>query len=201
MALGSTTKVLLVAVAAGVLGIVAGLVLNGPGPLLRSETGQRVLGRVIAASAPQPPAGLEVAARGEPIPALRLPRLDGNPVALPAAYAGRPILINLWASWCGPCIEEMPELERFSADQGANGTQVVGIALDDAASVRTFLERVLVTYPILVDQAGPTDSGVQLGNPRGVLPYTVLVDADGRLLKQKIGPFQHGEIDGWARRD
>lgn len=117
---------------------------------------------------------------------------------LPQAHAGRPQLINLWASWCGPCIEEMPELDRFAGQQGDQGTQVVGIALDDADAVRAFLERVPVRYPILIDAAGPADAGVQLGNVKGVLPYSVLVDAQGRLLKQKVGPFRDGEIDSWA---
>ena len=196
--MGSTGRILLVAVVAGVLGAAAGLWLNGPGPLLRTEVGQRALHSVLQSTAPAPPAGLAVASRGEVIPSLQLPTLDDDRITLPAAYAGRPILINLWASWCGPCIEEMPELDRFAATQDANGTQVVGIALDDEAAVREFLRRIPVRYPILLDQAGPRDAGVQLGNPKGVLPYTVLVSADGRLLKQKIGPFQHGEIDNWV---
>ncbi|HZX77050.1 TlpA disulfide reductase family protein [Lysobacter sp.] len=196
--MGSTGRILLVAVVAGVLGAAAGLWLNGPGPLLRTEVGQRALHSVLQSTAPAPPAGLAVASRGEVIPSLQLPTLDDDRITLPAAYAGRPILINLWASWCGPCIEEMPELDRFAATQDTNGTQVVGIALDDEAAVREFLRRIPVRYPILLDQAGPRDAGVQLGNPKGVLPYTVLVSADGRLLKQKIGPFQHGEIDNWV---
>lgn len=196
--MGSTAKILLVAAVAGALGLVAGLVVNGPGPLLRSEVGQRALQSAMDASAPEPPADLPVARRGEAVPAIRLPALDGATVELPAAYAGRPVLVNLWASWCGPCIEEMPELDRYAASQGANGTQVVGIALDDAAAVEAFLKRVPVGYPILLDEAGPRDAGVQLGNPKGVLPYTALISADGRLVKQKIGPFQHGEIDNWV---
>lgn len=194
----ASSKVLLVALAAGLLGIVASLMLNGPGPLLGSEPGQRVLQEVLSASAPQPPAGTPVAQRGETIPTITLPNLDGTSVTLPDAYAGRPLLINLWASWCGPCIEEMPELQRFSSTQGANGVQVIGIALDDAQAVRAFLQRVPVDYPILIDAPGPADAGVRLGNPKGVLPYSALVSADGRLLKQRIGPFAHGEIDGWA---
>lgn len=194
----ASSKVLLVALAAGVLGIVASLMINGPGPLLGSEPGQRVLQEVLSASAPQPPAGTPVAQRGETIPTITLPNLDGTSVTLPDAYAGRPLLINLWASWCGPCIEEMPELQRFSSTQGANGVQVIGIALDDAQAVRAFLQRVPVDYPILIDAPGPADAGVRLGNPKGVLPYSALVSADGRLLKQRIGPFAHGEIDGWA---
>jgi len=196
--MGSTAKILLVAVIAGALGVVAGLVVNGPGPLLRTEIGQRALQSAMEVSAPKPPADLPVARRGEVIPTIRLPALDGTTVELPAAHAGKPILVNLWASWCGPCIEEMPELDRFAASQGANGTQVVGIALDDAEAVQAFLKRVPVRYTILLDEAGPRDAGVQLGNPKGVLPYTVLISADGRLIKQKIGPFQHGEIDNWV---
>ncbi|HSR65680.1 MAG TPA: TlpA disulfide reductase family protein, partial [Xanthomonadaceae bacterium] len=95
--------------------------------------------------------------------------------------------------------KEMPELQRFAATQGPNGVQVVGIALDDVAAVRAFLRRVPVRYPILVDAPGPADAGVRLGNPRGVLPYSVLVSADGRLLKQRIGPFDPGELGAWAR--
>jgi len=196
--MGSTAKILLVAAIAGALGVVAGLVVNGPGPLLRTEVGQRALQSAMDATAPKPPADLPVARRGEVIPTIRLPALDGTTVALPAAHAGRPILVNLWASWCGPCIEEMPELDRFAASQGANGTQVVGIALDDKAAVEAFLKRVPVRYTILLDEAGPRDAGVQLGNPKGVLPYTALISADGRLIRQKIGPFQHGEIDNWV---
>jgi len=109
------------------------------------------------------------------------------------------VLVNLWASWCGPCIEEMPELDRYAREQGANGVQVLGIALDDAEAVQAFLDRIPVEYHIAIDAAGPADAGVRLGNPRGVLPYTALVSADGLLLKQEIGPFAHGEIDDWAQ--
>ena len=195
----SATRIVLVAVVAGALGVVASLATTGPGPLLRSEFGQRALNVLLSARAPAPPPGIAIARRGQPVPSLVLPALQGHRVELPAAYAGRPLLINLWASWCGPCIREMPELQRFAADQGANGVQVVGIALDDPAAVQAFLARMDVRYPILLDVPGPADAGVRLGNPQGVLPYSVLVSADGRLLKQRIGPFADGEIAGWAR--
>lgn len=198
MKLGSTTKLLLVALAAAALGAVVGLWQAGPGPLLRTELGQRALQGAMSASAPKPPADLKVAERGAIVPAFSLPDLRGRAVTLPQAYAGRPVLLNLWASWCGPCIKEMPELDRYAQAQGANGTQVAGIALDDISAVEAFLQRTPVNYPLLIDTPGPRDAGVRLGNPKGVLPYSVLLDAQGRVLKQKIGPFSPGEIDGWA---
>ena len=194
----SSTRVVLVALAAGTAGAVASLMTAGPGPFLRTELGQRLLGAGFSATAPAPPAGVTVATRGDRIPVLELPDLAGRRIALDSLHAGRPLLVNVWASWCGPCIEEMPELQRFATAQGRNGVQVAGIALDDAASVRGFLQKIPVSYPILVDAPGPADAGVRLGNPKGVLPYSVLVSADGRLLKQRIGPFAHGEIDAWA---
>lgn len=195
----ASAKVVLVALAAGTLGALASLATTGPGPLLRSELGQRLLGRALSASAPPPPAGVTVSRRGQPLAPVVLPRLDGGTLALPADFARRPLLVNVWASWCGPCIEEMPELERFATSQGVGGVQVVGIALDDAANVRDFLRRIPVSYPIALDTPGPADAGVRLGNPKGVLPYSILVSADGTLLKQRIGPFAHGEIDRWAQ--
>lgn len=192
------TRILLVALAAGTLGVVASMAVNGPGPLLRTEWGQRAVQGALSAVSPPPPEGLAVASRGGVVPPIRLPSLDGTMIALPADFAGRPLLVNVWASWCGPCIEEMPELERYAREQGANGTQVLGIALDEAEAVQAFLKQIQVTYAIVLDTPGPRDAGVRLGNPRGLLPYSVLLSADGRLLKQRIGPFEHGEISTWA---
>jgi thiol-disulfide isomerase/thioredoxin len=198
MKLGGTAKLLLVAVAAGGLGLVVGLWREGPGPLLHSELGQRALQQAMSASAPQPPADLKIAERGAIVPAFTLAALSGEAVAVPGAYAGRPVLLNLWASWCAPCIKEVPELDRFARAEGAAGTQVVGIALDDAAAVTAFLGRIPVSYPVLIDAPGARDAGVRLGNPKGVLPYSVLLDAQGRMLKQKIGPFREGELEDWT---
>lgn len=197
--MGNTAKVVLVAVVAGALGVAASLTTTGPGPLLKTELGQRAAQSVLSATAPPTPVGLAVAVRGEPVPAFVLTGLDGKTAELPKAYAGRPLLINVWASWCGPCIEEMPELQRFHTEQGGNGVQVIGIALDDEAAVRAFLQKIPVAYPIYADAAGPRDAGVRLGNPKGVLPYSVLISADGQLLKQRIGPFDQGEISNWAK--
>ncbi len=114
-------------------------------------------------------------------------------------FAGRPLLINVWASWCAPCVEEMPELARFAHTQGSEGVQVLGLALDTPEDVRRFLQQVPVDYPIVIETPGPRDASVQLGNTQGLLPYSVLFDAQGRLQKTKLGPFAHGEIDSWVK--
>jgi hypothetical protein len=75
---------------------------------------------------------------------------------------------------------------------------VVGLALDDAEAVRAFLQRVPVAYPILIDAPGPADASVSLGNRKGVLPYSVLVGADGRLLARRVGPFVPDELNAFV---
>lgn len=193
-----TRTVLLIALLAAGLGAIAGLLVSGPGPLWRSALGQKVLQGAIEADAPAPPAGVTVARVGDTMPTLRLSDLEGRMVEVPETWRGRPLLINVWASWCGPCIEEMPELQRFDARQGREGVQVVGIALDDPEAVRAFLRKVPVDYPILVDAPSPADAGVRLGNVKGVLPYSVLIGRDGRVLRRRIGPFVPGELDAFV---
>lgn len=142
----------------------------------------------------------DIAGIGDPLPALSLPDLAGERVDL-RAFAGRPLLINVWASWCAPCVQEMPELARFVTAQGSDGVQVLGLALDTPEGVRDFLTRVPVAYPIVLETPGPADASVRLGNTQGLLPYTVLVDAQGRIVRRKLGPFAEGEIEGWALGD
>jgi len=191
-------KIVLVAAAAGALGVVVGIFATGAGPLLGSEFGQRVLNDALVANTPAPE-GVTVARRGELLPTVPVAGLDGPGFQLPDDFSGRPLLVNVWASWCGPCIKEMPELDRYARAQGDGGVQVLGLALDDPEAVREFLQRIPVGYPQAIDVPGPSDAGVRLGNPKGVLPYSILVSADGRLLKQRIGPFEDGEIDAWAQ--
>lgn len=185
----------------GLMGALVGLCLSllvyGPGPLLNTEFGQRVVQGVMDSSAPPVPEGVVVAERGDAVPALDFVDRDGNARTL-SEFQGRPLLINFWASWCGPCVEEMPLLDRFAAEQGANGVQVLGIALDEAEAVEAFLEEFPVDFPIVLDTPGPRDSSVQLGNRRSVLPFSVLVDAQGRVVKQKIGAFDEDGLADWA---
>ena len=123
------------AVLAAGLGLWAGHRL-APAPTAR----EAMPGASVVAAAP----ALQV---GDSLPALSLPDLEGRPLDLRQHAAGRPLLINVWASWCAPCVEEMPELARFAATQGDNGVQVLGLALDTADGVRGFLQRIPVTIP------------------------------------------------------
>jgi thiol-disulfide isomerase/thioredoxin len=151
-----------------------------------------------AANVPPLPDGVVVVEPGQPVPAWRLPSLaTGQPV--PVVVEGRPRLLNYWASWCGPCREEMPMLDAFAAAEGPNGVEVVGIALEPAADARAFLAQVPVGFPQLQETPGPADSSVRLGNRRGLLPFSALVGADGRLLKVHVGPFaSEADIRAWA---
>lgn len=196
-----TRTVLLVAMVAAIAGASASLFFEPriAQRLAGTAAGQRLLDAALKAKADPPPAGVIVGERGRIVPAMRVRDLDGRAVALPAAWAGRTTLVNVWATWCAPCLKEMPELQVFSREQEANGTQVVGIALDDDTAVRAFLQAHEIGYPSLVDTPGPADAGVRLGNPAGVLPYSVLVAPDGRLLKTRIGPFNDAaDIAAWA---
>lgn len=197
----SNRAVLVVALLAAIAGAGASLLFEPTVAyrLAGTEVGQQVLDASLKARAPAAPAGVSVAEKGGIVPAMTLSDSSGQPVTIPAAWAGRPTLVNLWATWCAPCLKEMPDLQAFADAQGATGVRVVGIALDDAAAVAAFLRQHGITYPVLLDAAGPADAGVRLGNPAGVLPYSVLVSDDGRLLKTRIGPFTDAaEIAEWA---
>lgn len=198
----SSKVVVWVAALAAVAGAVASLYFEPTiaQRLAGTEPGQRVLGAVLDARAPETPKGIIIAKRGDRVPTMTLATLDGTQSHIPKAWGGNTTVVNFWASWCAPCLKEMPELQAFTVEDAGNGTQVVGIALDDAASARAMVERLDITYANLVDAAGPADASVRFGNPAGVLPYSVLVSADGRVLKTKIGPFQDkAEIAAWAQ--
>lgn len=128
---------------------------------------------------------------------LRLPRPGGGELAL-QDLRGRPLVLNFWATWCAPCVKEMPELDRFARDFAPRGWQVLGLAIDNDAPVRDFLQRVPVSFPIVLGGAEGTTLAQRFGNAQGGLPYTVLIDARGRVVRRKAGATHYAELAGWA---
>jgi len=112
----------------------------------------------------------------------------------PADYSGQTLLINFWATWCGPCREEMPMLMDLQRQHGSSGLQIVGIALDNAQSARDFVQTYGISYPILVGLENVFETSAAYGNSEGVLPYSVLIDKTGIVRWQYAGKIHQDKI-------
>lgn len=123
---------------------------------------------------------------------------QGTALAM-GALKGRPLLVNFWATWCPPCVEEMPMLDAFFRQQPPTGWQVLGLAIDQPSAVRTFLQKTPVTFPIGLAGLDGTALGKALGNQTGGLPFTVVVDATGRLRERRMGRVTQADLDAWSR--
>lgn len=122
----------------------------------------------------------------------------GDPVRL-QAFRGKPLLINFWATWCAPCVEEMPAINDVFLKNRANGWQVLGLAVDKPSSVAAFLQKMSIAYPIGMAGANGTEWAARLGNPSGALPYSVLLGSEGLILQRRLGKLSHSDLDAWAR--
>jgi len=132
---------------------------------------------------------------GSQRPDFRLGSSTGEFVT-PHDFSGKTLLINFWATWCEPCRREMPMLTELQAEYGPAGLQVVGIALDDVQSVREFVQKLGINYPILVGETDVIETNRNYGNATGMLPYSVLVDSEGIIRWQYAGEIEHVEISG-----
>ncbi|MGB3382508.1 MAG: TlpA family protein disulfide reductase [Rhodanobacter sp.] len=133
---------------------------------------------------------------GKPLPALTLADLDGRMHAL-TAYRGRRLLINFWASWCGPCLQEMPALDEAQRKFADNGVIVLGIAMDQPDHVRAFLARQPVSYPILLGNLEAPSTSLQLGDEAEILPFSVLIGADGHIIATHAGILSPQLLTQW----
>ena len=145
---------------------------------------------------PSPAAGLA------PIPKAdwwerSFPTPDGTPLAV-RTFKGRPLLLNFWASWCPPCVQEMPLLAEFYRHHHANGWQVLGLAVDRPDAVRRFLARHPMPFPIALAGDEGLDLARALGDAQGSLPFSVLFDASGAIADRHLGQLHPKQLNHWV---
>lgn len=145
-----------------------------------------------------PGPALEAVTDGAVIGDFSLPDLDGEPRKL-SEFAGKTIVLNFWASWCGPCLEEMPAFIDLQTRYGDRGVQFLGVAVEEAAPARELATRLKLNYPSMVGDLDAMDIARRLGNTAGVLPYTVLIDADGTLLARLEGKADAADLETWLK--
>lgn len=119
--------------------------------------------------------------------------LTGKPQSL-AKFKGKPLLVNFWASWCAPCVSEMPELSALAAKDGGKRFNVIGIGIDSPGNLAEFTNKVKISYPVYVGGMGGTDLARALGNANGGLPFTVLIGADGQVRKTYLGRLKFDQL-------
>jgi peroxiredoxin len=147
-------------------------------------------------------AGLAAAAAGAVAGALALQSRSGAADLLAARYPdlegrvhrlldwrGKVLLCNFWATWCAPCREEVPILVSAKAQWAAYGFEVVGIGIDSADKMREFSRTHKINYPVLIADASALELVRKLGNRAGGLPYTVVLDATGAVVRKHVGAF------------
>jgi thiol-disulfide isomerase/thioredoxin len=127
--------------------------------------------------------------------ATRLPDLTGTEQPV-SQWRGKTLVINFWAPWCGPCVEEMPALGALSHEFRSKNVQFVGIGIDSAQNMIAFEQKVKVDYPLLVAGYAGTDLARAFGNTAGALPFTVVIDGAGNVRTRKLGQISADELRG-----
>lgn len=180
------------ALMAGLLGLAYSVFITGPGALLRTNMGQWLFQEVFTPKQEAKHANIKI---GQHVPAFTVQDFLGQPQRLPKP--GQWQVINYWASWCTPCRKEMPFLNSLNT-QSAGRYEVVGIALDDMFDAKNFLVQTPVTFETYQETPSKRDSSSRMGNAWGVLPFTVLISPDGRLIRRHLGQFEsEQQIQNW----
>jgi thiol-disulfide isomerase/thioredoxin len=111
-----------------------------------------------------------------------------------AQWQGKPLLLNFWAPWCGPCVKEMPELSALAGELKARNINVVGIGIDTPTNIAEFTTKYAIAYPIYVGGMNATELSREFGNKNGGLPYTVLIGADGKIAHTYLGTLKFDQL-------
>jgi thiol-disulfide isomerase/thioredoxin len=151
---------------------------------------------IVAANAPTdslPSADAAPTAVPQNVPDIKLPDLQGKEKSL-RDYLGRPVIINFWATWCGPCRREIPLLQQLRQSYRGERLEVVGIAVDKQEAVAQYLQKTPISYPLLVGEDQGLDAAQKLGMEL-VLPFSVFADAQGRIITVKVGELHKDEAD------
>jgi peroxiredoxin len=100
---------------------------------------------------------------------------------------GSQVVVNFWATWCAPCVEEMPELSALATEFEGTGTRFIGVGVDNPDAIAKFSSKLPVSYPLVVANATGAFLAARFGNAAGGLPYTVVIAPDGRVKEQILG--------------
>ena len=129
---------------------------------------------------------------------LRLPDVSGKDQSL-AQWRDKVLVVNFWATWCEPCREEIPVLLRVQAKHASNGVQIVGISVDSADKVRQFASQYRIGYPLVIGSMEVIELTRGLGNNAAGLPYTIVLDRSGRVVKTHLGGISEVELESAIR--